>query len=81
MPRARYSHRRCRQAGSRATPVDATAHALMLDTAALAPGAHVVDVEVSDPTIAVRYDPTGVLADRARWTFIVPLRESARGAR
>jgi len=30
MPRARYSHRRCRQAGSRATPVDAVLARLSL---------------------------------------------------
>jgi hypothetical protein len=42
---------------------------LRLNTAVLAPGSHVVQVEVSDPTPLVRSDPGGLLAARRSWTL------------
>ena len=44
-----------------------------LNTGALAPGDHTVEVEVRDPTPMVVNDPSGVLTDRRPWTVTVTL--------
>jgi hypothetical protein len=41
---------------------------ITLDTSALAPGRHVVQVTVSDPTSLVRSDPDEALVERFTWT-------------
>jgi hypothetical protein len=45
--------------------------ALRLNTALMTPGSNRVEVEVSDPTAAVRNDPNGVLVTRRAWTMTV----------
>jgi hypothetical protein len=42
---------------------------MRLNTSVLAPGSHLVQVEVSDQTPLVRSDPGGLLAARRSWTL------------
>jgi hypothetical protein len=41
---------------------------MRLNTSVLAPGSHLVQVEVSDQTPLVRSDPSGLLTARRSWT-------------
>ena len=51
--------------------VAGTGDELKLDTNALALGAHAIDVEVRDPTSAVRRDPRDALVERRHWDLTV----------
>lgn len=56
-----------------------SAAALTVDTAAYGVGTHTVEVTVSDPTTAVRHDPSLVLQDRRQWTLNVQSARSILG--